>query len=447
MNDNLAKYVLRFLTTIRRQHVWSSLAFLEESQWWSLDRLKEYQNDKLQRLLLHCYDKVPYYRKWFRESGYKPLDIDIDTLHMLPAISKANLRENMQQFIAEDYSSSPVEEAKTSGSTGISLHFPKSLSASASQLAAMYRGHRWHDVEPGAKEARLWGIHVNKSSRYKMHIRDVLLNRFREREYNLSPDTLNDFTVKLKKRKPRYLMGYTSMVSQYAGFLKSKGYDGREFNLKMVKCTSEVIHDRDRRLIESVFGCPLVGEFGAAETGMISFQCAAGSHHIMADCCIVEFAEPEETLDEKGLKELIVTNLDNYALPIVRYRVGDFALPLNDSCTCGRQLPLMDRIVGRVSDVIRTSDGGRWHSIILYYIMKGLDEKFGGVIQFKVFQRELDKLDFLIVPEGKISDEALEYLNHRCREHFGETMRVNFEIVDSIPREKSGKLRDFVSEL
>ncbi|THB80832.1 MAG: phenylacetate--CoA ligase family protein [Desulfobacteraceae bacterium] len=446
MNRMLAQYILRYLTQLGKIPLWKSFEFLEESQWWDQKQFRDYQEEKLQKLLVHSQQNVPFYKTWFLQSGHKPSDISLDNLSLLPAISKAQLRENLNEFIATEYSE-PVEEAKTSGSTGVSLHFPKSLKSSAFQLGAMYRGHRWYGVEPGAKEARLWGIHVNPLSRFKMVTRDILLNRFREREYNLYPDTLKDFTAKLIRLKPEYLMGYTSMVAQYAHFLNNTGYDGSIFGLKMVKCTSESIHDDDRAIVEKVFGCPLVSEYGAAETGLISFQCDHGCNHVMEDCCIVEYVQPEEPLDDKNLKEIIVTNLDNFAMPVLRYRVGDFVVPSDRICHCGRKSGVIEKIVGRVSDIIRTSDGRQWHSIILYYIMKGLDEKFGGVIQFKVFQKQVDTLEFFIVPEKKLPDSALEYVREKCTESFGPMMHVEFNIVDSIPRESSGKLRDFVSDL
>lgn len=447
MNTYVAKNILRLITYFRGEPLWQSLKFLENSQWWKYEKIQEYQQIKLTKLLRYCSENVPFYRQWFKDNACAPQDIKLHNIDLLPTMDKFSLRENLSQFIAIDYKE-PIEKAKTSGSTGISLHFPKSLKSSAFQLAAMYRGHKWHGIEPGAKEARLWGIPVNKISRFKTTLTDFfLLNRFREREYNLNEDILNNFCIRLERRKPVYLMGYTSMVRQFAKFLLETGRNGLKYNLKMVKCTSETIHESDRKIIESAFGCPLVSEYGVAETGLIAFQCDAGSQHLMEDCCIVEFLEPNEDPGDPNLKEIVVTNLDNYVLPFIRYRTDDLAVPSSDMCRCGRELPLIQKIVGRISDVIRASDGRRWHSIILYYIMKGLAEKHGGIIQFKVFQRKLDSLEFLLIPDRTFSHETEQYLRNQCIKHFGEKMKVDFKIVDIIPRERSGKLRDFISTI
>lgn len=446
MNAYSARMILKGISFLRRQPLWNSMSVLEKSQWWSDEELRKHQLTKLSTLLSHCYERVPFYQEWFREHECRPSDIQLEDISRLPIVDKSFLRANIDQFIATGYDE-PVEHAKTSGSTGIALHFPKSLKASAVQLAAMYRGHRWHGVEPGAKEARLWGIPVNRRSRYETRLRDIVLNRFREREYSITDEVLDDFHARMKKYKPSYLMGYTSMVYQFAAYLQKTGRDGGEYKLKLVKCTSETVHDGERERMESVFGCPVVSEYGAAETGLIAFQCEEGSHHLMTDCCIVEFVDPPEDLDDRMLKEVVVTNLDNLALPFIRYRIGDLGVPGLDRCGCGRGLPLIRNITGRVSDVIRMSDGRRWHSIILYYIMKGLEEKHGGVVQFKAFQKELDHLDLCLVPDNTFVVQANEYLKEQCRKTFGEKMQVTFKLVDHIPREPSGKMRDFVSLL
>ena len=442
----IAKLTLECLTSIRKQPVFKALALLEKSQYWAQPELLAYQNQKLLRLLGHCQQNVPFYRTRFPEQVFSENQLALDHLKAYPVIDKAIMRQHLNEFIAAD-GQGPTEHAKTSGSTGVALHFPKSLQASAFQLGAMYRGHRWHGIEPGALEARLWGIPVNPLSRCKVHLIDRLLNRFREIEYNLTPSVLDDFYVKLLKRKPAYLMGYTSMVSQFAHYLEETEKNGRALNLKMVKCTSETIHDTDRARIERAFGCPLVSEYGAAEAGVIAFQCEAGSLHLMADCCIVEFLDPPDNADESGLKEIVVTNLDNFATPIVRYKIGDLAEPIDTPCTCGRMLPCVRNIVGRVSDIVKSVDGRRWHSIIFYYIMKGLEEKHGGVKQFKVIQTSLTNIDFIIVPGPDYTSLAEQYIIAMCKKHFGATMRVSIQIVSIIEREKSGKLRDFISKI
>ena len=237
MNTYIGKNMLHFLTFIRKQPVWQSLNFLKKSQYWTADQIYNYQELRLKELINHCYQTVPFYNSFFKENEITPSDITFESLSSLPLITKTFLRNNLQQLTSTT-PTGPVETAKTSGSTGVALKFPKSLKSSAMQLAAMYRGHLWHGVDVGAKEARLWGIPVTTKGRYKVHLTDFLLNRFREKEYNLTPEVLTDFCDRIRKKKPDYLMGYTSMVVEFAKYLENEGIDGSEFGFKMVKCTS-----------------------------------------------------------------------------------------------------------------------------------------------------------------------------------------------------------------
>jgi len=446
MKTSVAKNILRAISYVRRENIWQSLEFLENSQWWTYERIQEYQQKKLAKLIKHCSENVPFYMRWFEDNSCTPLDIELSNIDLLPVIDKSFFRDNIGQFVALDHKG-PIEWAKTSGSTGIPLHFPKSLKSSAFQRAAMYRGHRWHGVEVGAKEAKLWGIPVNKISRYKAVLTDFLLNRFRQCEPNVNSAVFDDFCSRLKKRGAVYLTGYTSMVSEFAEYLKGNGQNGLEYSFKMVKCTSETIHDSDRETVEAVFGCPLVSEYGAAEAGVIAFQCEAGSQHLMSDCCIVEFSEPKDDLGDPSLKEVVVTNLDNYALPFLRYRIGDLAIPSSENCSCGRELPLVQKIVGRVDGVIKTSDGRRWLSSHLEDLLKELAIKHGTIAQFKVLQSEMGKLEFLLIPKENFTPQFEAYLRKKCIEYFGRKMEIDIRLVDNIPREASGKLRYFVSEI
>jgi phenylacetate-CoA ligase len=314
-------------------------------------------------------------------------------------------------------------------------------------MAAMYRGHLWHGLDIGAKEAMLWGVPVNFGQRQKTRVRDFLLNRFRESEYNLKAHVLKDFYNKMVRKKPAYLMGYSSMVYEFARFLREEGLDGRRLGLKLVKCTSETIQEVYRETINEVFGCNIVSEYGAAETGLIAFECDRGNHHLLLDCTFVHFVEQDMLANGVPTKKILVTDLHNYAVPVINYEVGDSVVTSQHTCPCGRPFPLLEQIIGRLGDVVLTPDGQRLHSIIFYYIMKGLTDKGGGIKSFKVHQKDKDRLKVLLVKDKGFTQKSLEFLSREFQRHFGPEMHVDFEFCDAIPREQSGKLRDFVQEM
>ncbi len=444
MNQKIAKTTFYIIEKLRREPLFRYLKELEENQWLSPDEIRELQWRKLLKLMEHAYENVRYYHNLFKKHNIYPNDIsNPEDFAKIPILTKETLRKNVQNMLAVNHSK-PLTLAETSGSTGIPLEFYKDRRATGYANAAMYRGHRWYGLDIGAKEAMLWGVPVNWKERLKTKAKDLLLNRFREKEYNLYPETLNRFYQMMLRKKPEYLTGYTSMVYQFALFIKENALNGKILNFKMVKCTSETISEFQRDLIESVFGCQLVSEYGAAETGLIAFQCPSGGHHLMADCTYTEFLETD-LKNDANLKKIIVTDLNNYSFPIIRYDIGDMGTASSKICKCGRGLPLIEKIVGRTDDVVITPDGKHLHSYIFDYIIKDLINRDGGIRQFKIYQETVNKIKMEIVKDSNFSKQTIEYLDIKIHQYFGESMNIDYEFVNLIPREKSGKLRNFVS--
>jgi phenylacetate-CoA ligase len=167
----------------------------------------------------------------------------------------------------------------------------------------------------------------------------------------------------------------------------------------------------------------------------------------MLDCVYIHYVEQEMAVDGMPVSKILVTDLFNHAVPVINYEVGDTVVTSQRTCPCGRPFPLLERIIGRLGDVVFTPDGQRLHSIIFYYIMKGLTDKGGGIRSFKVYQKAQDKLRVVLVTDEKFTQGSLEFLEKEFERHFGPKMDVDFEFSDLIPREKSGKLRDFVQEM
>ena len=447
MNQKLAKIVFRGVEALRGEPVFEVLEELEKSQWYSFDKIRELQWHKLKRIISHAYQNVLHYRAKFKKVGVHPSDIrDFDDMNKIPILTKDEFRENVKKMVSKNHSRR-MGKAKTSGSTGIPLIFYKDRLTSAYHRAPIFRGHRWYDLDVGAREARLWGIPVNPRERAFTRFTDYLLNRFREREYNLTEDVLFDFYDQIKRKRPDYLKGYSSMVYQFALFLKNNNLPAQDLRLRIIKYTSESMYDHQKEVIEEVFNCKSVSEFGCAETGIISFECPYGKHHLMADCNYVEFQSIDNDDEEPRYKEVIVTDLHNYSLPIIRYRLEDSVIPSGGRCICGRGLPLIERIRGRSSDIVYGTNGRTFHSIIFYYIMKGLLAKSGGIKQFRVYQKTSSRILFQIVRDKDFDATTLRYITAKAREYLGKNMAIDYEFLPNIPRERSGKLRDFISEL
>lgn len=436
----VAKRILLIGGWFHGERIGAHLAEAEANERLGRDALFGIQRDKLERLLRFVLQHNPYYVRKFAEIN--PLDDFI----RVPLLTKQELRENFLALVTPG--SGRLERCKTSGSTGEPLKFFRDPMVFGHTLASVYRAHRWHGLDVGAREAMLWGIPSGRLARLRVRLRDMALNRFRERAYDLSPEVLNHFFETVSRKRPEYLFGYSSMVYEFALFVRERQYDGAALKLRAAICTAETIHDHQRTVIEETFACPVVSEYGSAETGIISYQCPTGSHHISDDCVLVELLDDEgNPVPDGEVGRVVVTVLHSQSAPIIRYELGDYAVRRPGTCACGSSLSMLERIVGRTSGVIVTPSGRCFHSIAVYYVMKEFADRFGGLRQFRVVQTEVDHLEFHVVESAELPDAAFDWLGNAIRRRFGSDITVEFIRCDRLERTAAGKLSDFESRL
>lgn len=439
ISEKLARSAFQLAQFVRSEHIAKMLNELKNNQLMSEDQINDMRIAKLRRLLRYASSYSPYYQK--RLSGINPLQIQtFDDLGKIEPLTKEELRRNVK-LIASQKAVSRTRRAKTSGSTGIPLIFSKDSITSAYHYAAMYRGHSWYGLKIGDREARLWGVPVDTKTRMMVRVKDYFLNRFREKEYNLKQHILDDFYRKLNKFRPKYIMGYGKMLYEFGLYLKERNTDLENLKLKMVKYTSENMKAEEKAIVEDVFCCPVVSEYGAAETGIISFQCPSGNHHIMSDCVIVEYMDLDG--QNRDLKEILITDLNNLSFPIIRYRLGDCVIPTKGKCKCGLPFPLLGKLLGRSSETFKIDEGRKFHSIIFYYIMKEYPDRHKALLQFRVVQKSPVAFCYQLACKHQEYDFE-EYLVNRTKQELGRDVEIEIEYFEYLPREPSGKLRDFI---
>jgi phenylacetate-CoA ligase len=447
MNRLFAKYLNSAGAFLRGEPINSSLLYLNKTQYFPLEKIRDIQLEKMKRLLSHAFHNVEYYKEIFKKYRIHPQNINsYEDIKKIPLLTKADIQNNLKKMIAINHLK-PLSKAKTSGTTGIPLILYKDRITSSYHRASIYRGIQWYGLDIGALQARLWGVPVNHTDRFKVKIIDFLLNRFREKSMNFDDKVLYGFYEKMKKKKPDYIRGYTSMVYQFAQFLKENNLSVPNQNLKMVICTAETIFEFQKIIIEETLGRKLVSEYGCAEAGIISFECPLGGHHIMSDCIYEEFLETDDLSSRNAYKEIIVTDLHNYSMPIIRYRLGDRIVPKEDTCQCGRGLPLIEKVEGRLMNFVLGVNGKKYHETIFDYTILQLIKNNIGIKHFKVYQKAVDEIKIELVKNDYFDEAGLQYISNKIKDYLGRETKIYFEFVDNIQRESSGKLRYFVSEL
>jgi phenylacetate-CoA ligase len=416
------------------------LKWLNKTQWWKREELEELQNKKLRALIRHAYENVPYYHNLFKEIGLMPDDIKSkEDLIKLPFLTKDIIRRNLPQLLAKNIPKSQFIEAHSSGSTGEPLKYYIDKESYSYGWAQTFRCWSWVGYKLGEPYVK---ISLNPRTKLSKKLQDYLMNCI----YIYSSD-VNEKTLKKQLQgmaRAKIIRGYASSMYILAKLIRNSGI--RNVNLlkpNAIMTTGDTLFSHYRELIESTFDCKVFDGYGGESTS-IAFECEEHEgYHLCDETVILEFMRGEEPASTGELGEIVFTNLENYAMPFIRYKINDIGVKSDDCCSCGRGLSVMKSIEGRDTDIVVTPNGG----FLVVHFFTILFEHIEGVEQFQVIQDKIDRLRINIVKNEKFTDADLRHIISWIKKHAGEEMEVNVEFVDSIPSTKSGKRRFVISNI
>ena len=412
----------------------------ERTQWLPPSELRALQLRKLRAMLAHCAASVPYYRDEFRRVGFRPEDVaSLADLKRLPVLDKSILRAHSSSFIAEGITEK-LYIAKTGGSTGEPLSFPIGASLRACSTANMVRCRRWWGIDVGDPSANFWGHSRTVRSRPLDPLRKSLstfkgrlLNRIVCSAYDLSDSALHSYWRRVDRFRPSFLIGYATSLYVFADFVLRHNLDGPSLRLKAVISTAEVLYDWQAETIRRAFASPVVNEYGMCEAGIIAYQCPSGSMHAMDESVIVEILP----IDGSPSGEIVITELENVAAPLIRYNTKDVASAVGAPCPCGRGLSTISNVEGRAYDLIYASNGKIVAGARLTHLMKSTP----GVAQYQILQRDLTHLDISFTEYSPVSESDLASVTRTLKNHLGDGVDIKLERVSALPKDLSGKHR------
>ncbi len=438
MDDGIFKSVFKLGCTLRGTPVLRYLEELKESQWWSMDRHRNNQLEKLNLLLRHAYENCPFYQHYFDRHGFSPDIYSFSQLKSIPPVDKHTLITN-SHGITNRIKGQRLIFSKSSGATGNPLAFYRSTHWDARHRAAVLRGLDWYGVKPWMRSGLIWGVPAGRRERWKVRAGDFLLNRFRERRFDISGSTMEDFYRKLKGA--RYLEGYPSLIGRLARHINRNHPDEKQLSLLLVKGTSEKIQRNYQQEAVEAFGRRIRGEYGSAEAGIISFECPHGTNHVNMEHVFVEVVE----------NEILVTNLISFSFPIIRYRLGDY-VRVGDGCRCecGRESVIIDDIIGRVGENVYGRDGNVYPSMTVDYVIKAVAQKTDLVLQCQAIQKKKGHLEFNVVVRRALSgyeEKKVEgVFGSLIRSYYDHNMDYRLRFVEDIPR-RGTKMLEFISDM
>ncbi len=443
MNNLLSKYLVFFPGhAMRGEYTFRYIKQFEKSERYSLNKIQDLQLSKVRKLLSHALLHSEHYKKMFIEHNVNPIEINsFDDLLLVPELTKDHLRYNQKEILVNNCRET-LSQKTTGGSTGQAVSVLKSRYTMAKQDAAMWRALRWHGIDVGDRQARFWGVSFSTKQRFKNKIIDVLLNRIRLSAFESSDVEMGIFVKRVRQFKPQYFYGYVSMIKEFADYCSVNSVDFSGLKLKGVVTTSEPLSDSIRTYLSTVFSCPVINDYGSGETGPIAYECESGGMHLMADNLLIEIVNKDGLHAGEGESgEVIVTELNNFATPLIRYNMKDIITATNEQCSCGRGLPLIKAVEGRDRDVLRGCSGQKVHGAFLNYIAQECTDLNLGLKQYQAIQDDPASILVNVVTDKGYSQATDDLIRWRLQEKLGFDMVVRIKVVGAINRERSGKLR------
>ena len=407
------------------------------------------QQQRLQRILTHAYNTVPFYRRQFDTAGFRPSDARVDRPLPLPILKRDDLRDAGDTLLSNAYQLDDLRRAGSSGTTSTPIQFYRDIEALRNKTAIQWQLNSWSGYNPGDSVLMLWGAHrdlaMQPSWRWRLYeerlmrcipapsgiINDEILERFRER---------------YESRRPSVLYAYSTVLGAFAAYMQKHGMKHRPTT---VIATAEVMNDENRKLAENVFGVPVTMHYGSREVGMIASECPQHQGlHFHPWSSYVEFDPIGDTPDGPAYR-LLITDLLNYGQPFIRYDTGDCVTLGSQQCACGRPFPLVSKILGRVCEGIILPDGGIIPGITLGTQMAQMGHTFRSIAQVQFVQKSLGHIHLRYAVKGNETSKQSE-LSSICTAIdalMNQPMNWSLEQVTDIPRERSGKIRLCVSEL
>jgi phenylacetate-CoA ligase len=412
---------------------------LKQQQYWHVEKIRALQTEKLNQLIRHAYTTSAWYKKIIDDIDLNLNEpIKLEDLGRFPITTKIDIRENTSSFISSQYDAETMPKAKTGGSTGVSLNlffdgYCQKLRNAAQMFSDSFSG--W---EPGTRVAAIWG-NPPRPETTKAKLRAFLLDRMIYLDtMDLNENSMGAFVEDWKSFKPEIIFGHSHSVYIFAKYLKDKKITA--LRPQGIVATSMMLLDHEREIIESVFQCKVINRYGCEEVGLIAVECEQhNGMHINNSHMILECLDENNQPAASGQAgKLVITDLNNFGMPLIRYRVEDVGVLSERKCSCGRNTPLLERLEGRVADFLKKPDGGQVAGVSL---VERTLTKIAGIEQMQLVQEQLHEILINRVKGAEYTPNTDVQLIAEFRAVFDESVNLVIHDVDKIPQEKSGKYR------
>ncbi|WP_437589752.1 phenylacetate--CoA ligase family protein [Sorangium sp. So ce1000] len=431
-------------TKLRRRATLAYLEELERSQWRPERELRELNWRKMLAALRFAEQSVPFYRRRFAEYGVRVKNVHApEDLARFPVLTKADLRAHGSELIADGWRGK-LFRSGTGGSTGEPARFFYDHATYECRSAAALRSDAWAGGRIGDKELYVWGIPTLEPrwKKAKRTLHEALIRKKTVSAWNLSEERLAGVVDEIRRYEPNLVVGYTSPLYYTARYALETGH--RLPTPKGIVATAERLFPHQREVIERAFRAPVYDRYGCREMMLIGAECERREgKHLNIENVFVEVMRGGRHARPGEPGEVILSDLVCRSMPLIRYKNEDVVIAADKACSCGRGLPLLASVEGRVLDMIVGPDGQLLSSVFFPYFFKDNPT----VERYQVHQDKAGAITIKIIPGEGYGPETSEAIERDLRRFLGERATIRVQLVSEIPVTSGGKFRFTVSEV
>ncbi len=418
-----------------------SLKYVDEVERFNklpLEDILSFQLSRIRFIADYAAKNTTYYGKLFKQIGLNdPLHLSWDDFSKIPVLTKDIIRQEQSNLLSRQFKESELRKTATGGTTSSPMPFYSDWDSMYRKRSATIAFDKWLGYQPGIQSAYLWQARQDMIE--LKGIKQKLVNYIVHRNTFFAGSPLDEVIMekyyrRMKELSPKLLQAYPTPLEIFTQFLADKGY---RLNIPSVSSTAEPLLEHQIKLIEKVFGNRPFNWYGAREAGRIASECHLhNGMHINANGMYLEVNQ--NNYGDTGFGSIILTDLWNVGMPMLRYEIGDLGVLSNDPCKCGCELPRLMDMYGRVSDTFINSKGqkipGVWFP---NQFVKGCDE----IKEMQIIQHDICVFELLVVRGNKFNDVTERWLRDKLDEFMLESNVTTISYLSEIPREKSGKVR------
>ena len=402
-------------------------------QWHSADALSALQKKKIFAILSHCNDHIPYYQNLFKDYSFDLNGDILQEIKKIPFLTKKIIKQHLPSDLTDGNRNIYTKE-KTSGSSGEQGEFYLDREAFSKIIAAQTLYWEWAGYSFGKKAIQTG---INPERGFKKQVKDkILLIKYSD-AFKINTKTIKKALNPVRNKKDYFFIGYPSSIYSYAKFAEE--LDINDVSFKAIISLGDKMFSHYRKLIEKKFNTEVFDTYGAAEGLMIAGECPEHKYHILSSHVHVEIVDKNgKTVPDGKLGEVVVTSLDNFLMPLIRYKIGDLAIKSKkiNSCKCGRNLPIIDKIIGRDTDILYTPK----LKVLVVHFFTGIFEHFPEIKQFQVEQlKKGGRIQIRYIKGVNFSKNILESIKNKIYERAEENFPLYFSNVTDIKSSPSGK--------